>query len=101
MTWQPSDEWRGHERPYYAVAGVSDTGMWSDSPCPSDTGQKELADLKAFLKRHNITTKSMTSPSSNLFMVKQWLIVQGPKFAEAKKLVQQYLATHETHLLHD
>jgi hypothetical protein len=100
-SWQSTDAWRGYNKPYYAVAGSSDTGMWEDSPAPSNIVNEELMDLKSHLKKHGINAKLMHTESSNVFMVKRWLIVDGPKFEEAKRLVKEYLATHETSHIHE
>ncbi len=101
MAWIATDPWRGYDRPYYAVAGVSDTGMWSDSPARSDIANEELEDLISYLKKHKIHAWIMNTESSNVFMVKRWVVVRGDKFVKAKELVAEYLATHETSLLHD
>ena len=39
------DGWRGFWIPGTAVAGVSDTGTWSDSPCPTPAVKAELRAL--------------------------------------------------------
>ena len=100
-TWNKTDAWRGYDRPYYAVAGSSDTGMWSDSPAPSDVVLDELNALKSFLKSKGINAKLSHTESTNVFMIKRWLIVDGPKFEEAKRLVKEYLKNNTTNYIHD
>jgi len=67
--------WRGQEEPVYAVAGANDTGMSSDSPCPSDVCKAELGMVKQVLKENNIPARMATGQSSNVFCLCRYLIV--------------------------
>jgi hypothetical protein len=82
-------------QPIYAVAGSNDTGMWSDSPCPSDKVTAELNMMKQELKNAGIPSKEAGTPSSNVFMGRRWLIVPKEKFTEAKKIADKFLKEHE------
>jgi hypothetical protein len=98
-----TDDWRGYEIPYKAVLGSSDTGMWSDSPCPSDKVEAELQDAKKFLEGKGIKASFSSTPSSNVFMVKRWLVVPERQRDVALKLAKQYLdeKKNETQYIHD
>lgn len=89
-TWVSTDGWRGYERPEYAIAGSSDTGMWSDSPAPSDKVTGELEGIKEYLSKNGIRTKEIATKSSNVFMVKRWLIPMVKDVERARELVAKY-----------
>lgn len=89
--WVKTDGWRGYNQPIYAVAGSSDTGGWSDSPCPSHEVKRELSELQSFLKKNNIQTSQAMGRSSNVFMMKRWIVVPKEQVAKAKELVASYL----------
>ena len=89
--WISTDAWRGYEQSAYAVLGSSDTGMWKDSPCPSIEVHKEIEGFRTFLRSKGIGSTIKTTRSSNVFMVKRWVIVQSEDFAKAKKFAKQYL----------
>jgi hypothetical protein len=99
--WIKTDVWRGYGRSAYAVLGSSDTGMWEDSPCPSDKVHKELESFREFLRNKGIDSSIKTEQSSNVFMVKRWVVVQPDDYKEAKKLAQQYLKENKTSYIHD
>lgn len=82
-------------QPIYAVAGVNDTGNWGDSPCPSYEVDKEIKDLKKYLEEKGIKSKLTSSNSSNVFMMRRWLVVETDKYEEAKKLTKEYLDKKE------
>jgi len=100
--WVRTDAWRGYEQPKLAVAGASDTGMASDSPCPSDVSKEEVAKLAAYLKSKGIATKVIGASSSNVFMGKRWIVPAITDYPKAKKLADAWLKEHEsdTQLLH-
>jgi len=91
LEWVSTDGWRGYERPVYAIAGSSDTGMWSDSPCPSDRVKAELTDLKKHLRSKGIHYREIITKSSNVFMIKHWLISSVEQFEEAVKVAEAWL----------
>lgn len=95
-----TDGWRGYVEPIYAVCGANDTGMWSDSPCPSNVCESELNGAKNSLKLNKIPSKVMTTESSNVFCVHRYLIVP-PKFLDkAKEILQNHINEIETRLLY-
>ena len=98
--WVNSGGHRGYEQPIYAVCGANDTGMWDDSPCPSNVSKKELEDVKALLKRNKIPTKLMTTETSNVFCVHHYLITPPYYIDNARELVEEYLNNNETRLLY-
>lgn len=86
-----TDGWRGYEVPDNAIAGSSDTGGWSDSPCPSDKVDKELSALQADLKRNGIKTERATTQTSNVFCGKQWVKLKHPSdYEKAMKIVEKH-----------
>lgn len=87
------DGWRGYEWPKLAVAGSSDTGSWSDSPAPSALVSLELNRLKEYLAEHGFSATETFTQSSNVFMIKRWLVVKKG-YDEAKKLAEDWLEQH-------
>ena len=86
--------WRGYWIPGAAVAGASDTGMASDSPCPTDRVKEEIRTLQKWLrKKHGIATRTRYGTSSNVFCGKRWLcVVDTTEFAKAQELAEQWLS---------
>ncbi len=87
------DGWRGFWIPGPAVAGASDTGTWSDSPCPSD---KVKAEIRRFqrecLSPAGIKSRTIGGGSSNAFCGKRWVTVAAEDFAEAQPLAEAWMA---------
>ena len=90
------DGWRGYPIPALAIVGSSDTGTWSDSPCPTP---EVLAEIRRFrreaLKPAGIKSRSRIGVSSNVFCAKRWLTVSPEDFDTAAKLATEWLAEHE------
>jgi len=101
--WIRTDAWRGYYQSPYAVLGSSDTGTWEDSPAPSYEVDKELKDFQAYLRKKGIGSTIKTERSSNVFMVKRWVVVPPNDFKEAKKLAKQYMKEkkEETRHIHE
>jgi hypothetical protein len=99
--WIATDAWRGYYQPAYAVLGSSDTGTWSDSPCPSDKVNEELKGFQGFLKGNGIHSVIKTGRSSNVFMIKRWVVVSQWDFKKAKKIAGNYLKEKETRYVHE
>jgi hypothetical protein len=94
--WVRTDAWRGYEQPVYAIAGVSDTGNWSDSPIPSDKSMEEIKKLQSHLASQGIKTKIAHAQSSNVFMMKHWLVPTIADFDKAKKISEAWLNEHKS-----
>ena len=77
------DGWRGYNIPTFAVAGSSDTGSWSDSPCPTDSVEGEVKRVQAILAEHKIRSYLCWTETSNVFCIKRWVCVKGVDFREA------------------
>lgn len=82
-------------QPIYAVAGANDTGTWEDSPNPSYKVNEELKALQKHLEEKGIKSKIVHSESSNVFMIRRWIVPEQDKFEEAKKLADKYLKEKE------
>lgn len=98
------DGWRGYWIPALAVAGVSDTGAYSDSPCPSEKVAKEFNRLrKEVLRPAGINSRTLWGNTSNLFCAKRWLVVSREDFPRAAALVAEWLEEnrHITSYVHD
>lgn len=98
------DGWRGYWTPALAVAGASDTGTYSDSPCPSYEVVRELNRLrKELLRPAGIKSRIRWGNTSNLFCAKRWLVVSRTDFAKAAALVAEWLEEnrHTTSYIHD
>jgi len=91
-----TDGWRGYEIPAFAVAGSSDCGMCSDSPAPSDKVEAELQRFqRECLLPHGIKSKLAATQSSNVFMVKRWVVVGARDFERAAQLAINWLNENE------
>lgn len=93
-----TDGWRGYEEPIYAIVGANDTGMYSDSPCPSNIRESELNAIKTELSAKGIKTKQVVCQSSNVFCVHVYLVPQVKNVEKGREIVKQYLETNETRL---
>jgi hypothetical protein len=96
--WVASDGWRGREVPVNAVAGVSDTGNWDDSPCPSNVGTEELNRAKVALKKAGIKYRTTWGTTSNIFCIHRYVVV-APEDVEAAKAIVKPLM-EDTNLLY-
>jgi hypothetical protein len=83
-----TDGWRGYEQPVYAIAGASDTGMWSDSPCPSNEVNKEINEARKLLKQKGFSTKLTSGGTSNVFAGKRWIVAPVNMQKEAKAVIE-------------
>ncbi len=97
-TYTPTDGWRGYEEPEFACVGANDTGMYSDSPCPSNIREQELKDISDMLAKNGIKTKQTVCQTSNVFCVHVYLVPQLKNVDKARELVKQYLNENETRL---
>lgn len=98
------DGWRAYWIPALAVAGASDTGTYSDSPCPSYEVAKELNRLrKEVLRPAGIKSRTRWGSTSNLFCAKRWLVVSREDFPRAAAHVAEWLEEnrHTTSYVHD
>lgn len=97
------DAWRGYWIPGKAIAGASDTGMASDSPCPTDRVKWEIRTLQRWLRIRGITTRTRHGSSSNVFCGKRWLcVVDAADFTKAQELAEQWLdqTRNSTYYIH-
>jgi hypothetical protein len=102
--YQRIDAWRGYWIPGKAVAGASDTGMASDSPCRTDVAKSEIRTLQTFLRKKGIKTRTRYGSSSNVFCGKRWLcVVDANQHAEAIEIADMWLdqTRRSTRLIHD
>lgn len=98
--WVASDGWRGYNEPIYAVCGANDTGMWEDSPCPSNVRAKEIGDAVSLLKSKGIPTKEVVAETSNVFCVHVYVIVP-PKYVDvAREIVREHIDSTENRLIY-
>lgn len=82
-------------QPIFAIAGANDTGTWEDSPCPSYEVNAELEGLQKYLAQKGIKSKIVHTESSNVFMIRRWIVPEEDKYKEAKNLTKQYLKEKE------
>lgn len=98
--WIRTDAWRGYSEPIYAVCGANDTGMWGDSPCPSNVCERELTDAVRVIKNKGIPTKIVTTETSNVFCVHRYVVVP-PKYVDvAREVVREHINNSETNLIY-
>lgn len=96
--------YRGYPVPALAVCGASDTGMWPDSPCPSDEVRKELNRVRReVLRPAGIKSRMRFGNTSNVFCAKRWLYVSRDDFPKAAQLMCNWLHEHDRELrfVHD
>ena len=92
--YQSDDGWgRGSfDIPALAVVGSSDTGMWSDSPAPSNEVTKELNQVKQMLAREGLHPMDLNpTQSGNVFMGKRWVGVPETEWDTGMKKVKKFL----------
>lgn len=82
--------WRGYSQPIFAVAGANDTGSWEDSPCPSDTREREIKGFTNLLKKDNILYKIVWCESSNVFCQHCYVVVSEQDHPAAYKIATEY-----------
>jgi hypothetical protein len=89
--------------PQFGVVGSSDTGMYSDSPAPSNLVKDELDEFRKILRANKIRSRITYTRSGNVFMVKRWVVVHSRDYLKALPLAQAYLAEHkhDTRFIHD
>lgn len=98
------DGWRGYSIPANAIVGVSDTGTWEDSPCPTPLVKAELARFqREVLRPLGIKSRTTFGSSSNVFCGKRWLVVKKASFNTAAHAALKWLAEHkyDTDYIHD
>jgi len=98
------DGWRGYSIPALAVAGSSDTGTWSDSPCPTSEVLAEIARFRReVLRPAGVKSRSGFGSSSNVFCGKRWVTVGVADFPRAAQLTVDWLGKnrYETRYLHE
>jgi hypothetical protein len=98
------DGWRGYTMPRLAVAGASDTGTWSDSPCRSGDVMAEIIRFQEeVLKPMKIKSTVVQGDSSNVFCTKHWITVSQKDFVRAAAATLKWLKEHkyDTEYIHD
>lgn len=83
------DGWRGYRKPVFAVEEVSDTGTWSDSPCPSSKAEEKVKETKRVLKAHGVKSYEAFGTTSNVFCMKRYVIVRGIDYAKAVDILKE------------
>lgn len=83
------DGWRGYSRPMFAVEEVSDTGTWSDSPCPSSKAEEKVKETIATLKSRKVKAYEAFGTTSNVFCMKRYVIVRGIDYAKAVEILKE------------
>ena len=97
------DGWRGYFIPGPAVAGSSDTGSWSDSPCRTEDAKREIRRFqRECLRPAGIKSRQRFGVSSNVFCGKRWVVVDAADWPKAKELADKWIDEHdrELRLLH-
>lgn len=97
-SYKKTDGWRGYSEPINAIVGANDTGMYSDSPCPSNVRERELNAISAELAKNGIKTKQVVCESSNVFCVHVYLVPKVKDVAKGREIVKAYLDNNETRL---
>lgn len=97
------DGWRGYRIPGLAIAGASDTGTWSDSPCPSGLVELEVSAFRLAASRAGFATRVRVGETSNVFCAKVWVTVHPAQWRRAASWALEYLREHDRGInyLHD
>lgn len=95
-----SDAWRRWSQPPFSVVGASDTGEWSDSPCPSAVAAAEIAKVRAVLKSAGIKSYEAWGATSNCFCAKRYAIVRGDQYKAAREVVESLEIDNDYRLVH-
>ena len=100
--WHKLDPYRGYKVPPYALAGTSYTGDSSDSPYPFEKIQPELDKLITYLNKNGLHPGLKHTESSNVFMIKIWIVVPNDEYQKARELVDNWLNENNSlHYLHN
>jgi len=98
--WISTDAWRGYEEPFAAICGANDTGMYSDSPCPSNVREKELNEAAALLKANGIHARVIFTTSSNIFCTHVYLVAKVKDAQPGRELIATSGLLDNTRLLY-
>lgn len=98
IRWVSSDGWRGSYVPKYAVLAANDTGMYSDSPCRSEIAMREIGQAMFALTKSGIPTKVLTCETSNVFLIKHFIITRPCDYTKAREMADAL--TDDTKLLY-
>lgn len=93
-----TDGWRGYAIPGCAIAGSSDTGMWSDSPCPSDKVKLEIERFQEAARKAGFPTRLKAGETSNVFCAKVWVVVNARVWHSAARWAAEWLKAHDREL---
>ena len=77
------DGWRGYNIPAFSVLRISDTGMWEDSPCKSDTAEDAIKSDIATLRGAGFHAHHAAITTRNLFCIHHHVIVRGDEYVRA------------------
>lgn len=90
---------RGYCIPGPAVAGASDTGTASDSPCPRGEVKAEIQRFqRECLRPAGIHSRQRFGNSSNVFCGKRWVCVAEADFPKAARLALAWIVTNDRSL---
>ena len=90
--------------PPTALVGASDTGLWIDSPAPSDrVGEELLRFCREVLKPAKCRYRIKAARSGNIFMVKRWITVPAARWASLIPATLEWLENNHanTVFIHD
>lgn len=93
-----TDGWRGYAVPGCAIAGSSDTGMWSDSPCPSDRVEAEINRFREAALEAGFPTALRAGETSNVFCAKVWVTVNARRWHAAARWAAEWIKDNDASL---
>ena len=96
--WVSTDGWRGYVLPINAVGGCNDTGMWEDSPCPSNVAKEEIESFRKKLRKEKIRSVLRVERSSNVFCQKVYVLVHPDNRERSLEIAKDH--TQETRLFY-
>ena len=94
-----TDGWRGYPIPRFAIIGASDTGEWSDSPCPTREVKAEIRRFqREVLRPLGIKSRQRIGVTSNVFCGKRWLVVPRGSFCTAAAAALEWMEKNDLSL---
>lgn len=85
----------GYWIPKFAIVGASDTGMGCGSKCPTHLVKAEFKIIRMeVLKPLGIKSTTDYSYTSNVYLIKRWLVVPGHSFVKAAEAITTYINEH-------
>ena len=98
--WVDTGNNKGYYEYIFAVCGANDTGLFENSPCPSDIRVKEIDDALKVLNINGIPTEVAVGETSNKYCLHYYVIVPPEYHRKAKIIFNHYMDYSKTKLIY-